>query len=77
MTPVTFFKSESCIRQVQRSKSNREARKLSGAWGAKRQTSARSANAWATPGWSAGMLYFVITQTVYVRLGCEDVNFAH
>ena len=35
--------------------SDREARKLSGARGAKRQISARSANARATPGWPAGI----------------------
>ena len=35
--------------------SDREARKLSGARRAKRQTSARSANARATPGWPASI----------------------
>ena len=35
--------------------SDREARKVSGASGAKRQTSARSANARATPGWPASL----------------------
>ena len=34
--------------------SDRKARKVSGAKGAKRQTSARSANVRATPGWPAG-----------------------
>ena len=32
---------------------DRDASLVSGAGGAKRQTSARSANAWATPGWPA------------------------
>ena len=44
--------------------SDREARALSGARGAKRQTSARSANARATPGWPASLfnkipLYYI------------------
>ena len=36
---------------------DREARNLRGARGAKRQTSARSANARATPGWPASRLH--------------------
>ena len=38
--------------------SDREARKLSGACGAKRRSSARSANARATPGWQASHSIF-------------------
>ena len=40
--------------------SDREARRLSGARGAKRQTSARSANARATPGWPANLYYTTV-----------------
>ena len=41
--------------------SDREARKLSRASGAKRSSSARSAKARATPGWTASWLYFDTT----------------
>ena len=40
--------------------SDREVRKLSGARGAKRQTSAGSVNARATPGWPASAIYNIM-----------------
>ena len=97
MTPVdvTFSKSESCIMQVQRSKSTfllrgvcspldgvigrRESSAELGPRGAKRQTSARSANARQRPAWPIYYQLvdysfpFTVSPLAVLRLGSIDV----